>query len=404
MNYQEAIHYIHSIPKFIRPLGNAHLAGLLQALGNPQEKLKCIHIAGTNGKGSTAAILAEILMNAGYKTGLFTSPFIEVFNERIQINGQNIPDTALADYTETVRKKMEESGCNVSEFAFVTAVAFLYFYHEGCDFVVLETGMGGKLDATNVIKHPLVSVLTSISMDHMQFLGNTLEEITAEKCGIIKPGSAVVTYPNTAVLPIIHAAAAEKNAPLTEALTAHPIHGGFIYKEKNYPLNLSGEYQPQNAAVALETIGVLRTNGIIISDRAVSDGLKNVRWPARFEFLRENLVIDGGHNIDGIRALKQSLAAQNRPILLVMAMMEDKTYAECVREICPIAQYLIATELPMPRCLSAEQLLACSEIPGKAVSDPAAAVREALAMAKKNTLICVCGSLYLAGRIRKLYS
>ena len=399
MNYTEAIEYIHSIPKFVRPLGNAQLAALLGLLGNPQDKLKFIHIAGTNGKGSTAAITASILQAAGYKTGLFTSPFIEVFNERIRINGENIPDNELAEYISTVKNTMENNALLVSEFAFITAVSFLYFYDKNCDIVVLETGMGGRLDATNIIPCPLVSVLTSISLDHMQYLGNTIQEITAEKCGIIKQGGTVVTYPNSSVMNIIEAHAKQNGAELIKTEKAVSCKNGFMYKGIKYPISLKGEYQPQNASVALEAIFALK--GFNISDKAINDGLKSAKWAARFEFIRENLIIDGGHNIDGIRALKASLLSLKKPIILVMAMMEDKSCSECISEITPIADYFIAAELNMPRCLKAEKLFELSDTTGEVIPDCIEAVQKALNLADDNTIVCVCGSLYLAGEIRK---
>ena len=196
MTYEETLSYIHSIPKFRRPLGNENLSRLLALLGNPQKKLRFVHIAGTNGKGSTAAMTAEILKRSGYVTGLFTSPFIERFNERVSINGENIPDAALIEYAGRVKNIMETSGAPVSEFAFVTAAAFLYFYEKNCDIVVLEVGMGGKLDATNVIDESVASVICKIALDHTQYLGGTIEEITREKCGIIREGGRVVAYPN----------------------------------------------------------------------------------------------------------------------------------------------------------------------------------------------------------------
>ncbi|MBQ6569749.1 MAG: bifunctional folylpolyglutamate synthase/dihydrofolate synthase, partial [Clostridia bacterium] len=244
MNYEETINYIHSIPKFRRPLGNENLARLLGLLGNPQKKLRFVHIAGTNGKGSAAAMTAEILKRAGYKTGLFTSPFIEVFNERICVCGKNIPDNLLIEYTERVKNIMETSGALVSEFAFVTAVAFLYFYEQKCDFVVLEVGMGGSLDATNVIDNSVVSVIMKIALDHTQYLGDTIEEITVEKCGIIKQGGTVIAYPNEKkTLDIIRAYAQEKHAELKIA---------DVRKAEGYELSLKGAYQPYNAAVVLE--------------------------------------------------------------------------------------------------------------------------------------------------------
>ena len=203
MNYEQSIDYIHSIPKFRRPLGNANLEKLLTHLDNPQKKLKFIHIAGTNGKGSTAAMTAEILKKSDFKTGLFTSPYLEVFNERIRINGENITDNDLAEYVTRVKAIMEKNNALVSEFAFITAVSFLYFYEKQCDIVVLEVGMGGKLDATNVIDSSLVSVICKIGLDHTQYLGNTVEEIAKEKCGIMRNGGTAVSYPNNDVRDII---------------------------------------------------------------------------------------------------------------------------------------------------------------------------------------------------------
>ena len=390
MNYEETINYIHSIPKFRRPLGNENLARLLGLLGDPQKKLRFVHIAGTNGKGSAAAMTAEILKRAGYKTGLFTSPFIEVFNERICVGGKNIPDNLLIEYTERVKNIMETSGALVSEFAFVTAVAFLYFYEQKCDFVVLEVGMGGSLDATNVIDNSVVSVIMKIALDHTQYLGDTIEEITVEKCGIIKQGGTVIAYPNEEkILSIIRRCAEEKNAKLKIA---------DVRKAEGCELSLKGAYQPYNAAVVLEIVNVMREKGIEIPEKAVTDGLKNTQWPARFEWVRDNIVIDGAHNLDGIKALKQSLLELNKPATLVMAMMEDKAYEECIREIAPAASRFIATEIDMPRCLKAADL---AEIAGNAEVIPD--VKKAIKAAQNGVsgVICICGSLYLAGEARK---
>lgn len=391
MNYEEALNYIHQIPKFRRPLGNENLARLLGLLGNPQKKLRFIHIAGTNGKGSTAAMTAEILKRAGYRTGLFTSPFIEVFNERIRINGENIPNKLLIEYTERVKNIMEQSGALVSEFAFVTAVAFLYFYEQNCDFVVLEVGMGGRLDATNVIDESVVSVICKIALDHTQYLGDTIEEITVEKCGIIREGGSVVVYPNEEkVLDIIRKYADKKHAVLKIA---------DVKSAESYELSLKGAYQPYNAAVVLEIVKVLREKGFEIPEKAVIDGLANTEWAARFEYVADNVIIDGAHNLDGIKALKQSLLELNQPVTLVMAMMEDKAYEECIREIAPIASRFIATEIDMPRCLKAEKI---AEIAGDAEAIPD--VNKALEAAQNGAggVVCVCGSLYLAGEVRKL--
>lgn len=406
MNYNDTLDYIHSIPKFRRPLGNANLEKLLNILGNPQKQLKFIHIAGTNGKGSTAAMTAEILKQSGYKTGLFTSPFIEVFNERMKINGENISDSDLISCVEQVKTAMEENNALVSEFAFVTAVAFLYFFKQNCDIIVLEVGMGGKLDATNVIDASLVSVICKIGLDHTQYLGETIEEIATEKCGIIRKNGIVVSYPNDDVKSIIENYAKEQNAVLTFADKADITDNGFIYKGKEYTLALKGTYQPQNAAVVIEIVEALKKQGFKISEKAVMEGLKTTQWPARFEFVTDNVIIDGGHNIDGIQALKKSLLSLDKDIVLVMAMMEDKDYESCIKELIPIADTVIGTELNMPRCLKAEKIAEIAEsmnITAFVNTNPQDALKQALAICDKK-IVCVCGSLYLAGEIRKIFN
>ena len=406
MTYEEALSYIHLIPKFRRPLGNAQLARLLDEAGNPQDKLNVIHIAGTNGKGSTAAMLGEILKWQGYKIGMFTSPFIEVFNERIQINNELIADNELAEYTERIKRIMEENEAYVSEFAFITAVAFLYFYEKGCDYVVLETGMGGRLDATNIVKKPKLCIITSISLDHMQFLGDTIEEIAEEKCGIITRGVPVVSYNNESVKGIIKAAAIENNSELVFPAEAVISDEGFIYDGKAYKLSLKGGYQVKNAALVIEACKMLNKYGIAVSDKVVYDGLENTSWPVRYEFVRDNLVIDGGHNIDGMRELVKSLKSDGRKIYAVVAMMSDKSVEECILEIASCADRLYFTELDMPRCASAEELSQIAGHSGKTavvIKNPVEAVKVALAEADNDTLVTVCGSLYLAGEIRRYY-
>lgn len=402
MNYQETINYIHSIPKFIRPLGNADLTRLLAALGNPQKRGRYIHIAGTNGKGSTAAVTAAILTAQGYRTGLYTSPFIEVFNERIRINGQNIPDDDLCDITERVKTAMERNGLSVSEFAFITAAAFLYFTERGCDFVALETGMGGRLDATNVIEKPIVSVITSIGLDHMQYLGGTIEEIAAEKCGIIKYGRPVVSESNFAVRGIIEKNAARMSAELVFADGARDADGGFIYKNRFYPLALQGSYQKYNGAAAVEAVNAMKNQGIEISDAAIDKGMKSVKWPVRFEFVRDDIVIDGAHNIDGIRALKRALAALGKPYGVVIAMMSDKAAEECMREIADGAEFVIATEIDMPRCERAERLASYAVVPCVSFEpDFKRAIDNGIKKIPPSGILCVCGSLYFAADAKR---
>lgn len=406
MTYEEALSYIHGIPKFRRPLGNEQLENLLGALGNPHKKLKFIHIAGTNGKGSCAAMTAEILKNAGIKTGMFTSPFIVRFNERVQINGEEIGDGELAEYTERVKKAMEENKAYVSEFAFITAAAFLYFYEKQCEVVVLEVGMGGRLDATNVIENSIVSVLMSISLDHTAYLGETVEEIALEKCGIIKENGTVAVYPNPEVTDIIEAECAKHGAELIVAKAPTVCDGGFLYNGKEYSLALKGSYQPQNAAVVLEIIEVLRKKGYAISENDVKKGLASAKWQARFEYVRENVVIDGAHNPDGIAALKKSLADTEKDIVLVLAMMADKNYEECICDISKIAKFTVATEVDIPRALKAEEIGAVLGKNGaeySVVPNVKDAVGEAVRISGNNGIVCVCGSLYLAGEVKKFF-
>ncbi len=403
MTLEEAIEYIHSIPRFVRPLGNADLERLMKALGNPHKKGKFIHIAGTNGKGSTAAIIARILTEHGYKTGLYTSPFIEVFNERIRIDGKNIPDADLCAVTERVKRAADDNGLSVSEFAFITAAAFLYFAQKRCDLAVIEVGMGGRLDATNIIERSLVSVITSIGLDHTQYLGETIEEIAAEKCGIIKYGCPTVSESNLAVRGVIEAAAQRMHSELIFADNPVDADGGFQYKGNFYPLALRGEYQKYNAAAALETINAIRKQGIEISDAAVKTGMKNAEWAARFEFVRDNVIIDGAHNIDGIRALKRSLAALGKPYGIAAAMMSDKAVGECVKEIADGAEFLIASEINMQRCEKAESVAKYAEGLTRAYAEPdfKRAVRQGIKKTPPNGILCICGSLYLAGAARK---
>ncbi len=398
MNYTESLNYIHSIPKFRRPLGNENLSRLLFLLGDPQKKLRFVHVAGTNGKGSVAAMTERILRECGYKTGLFTSPFIERFNERIRVNGENISDGAMAEYTERVKNIMETSGALVSEFAFVTAAAFLYFYEKNCDIVVLEVGMGGKLDATNVIDESVVSVICKIALDHTQYLGDTVEEITREKCGIIREGGRAIAYPNEKrVTDIIRAYADAKNASLTVA---------DVRDADGYELSLKGEYQKYNAAVVIETVRALREKGFDIPEAAVIEGLKNTRHAARFELVRDDLIIDGAHNADGMRALKASLDALKRPYVIVIAMMEDKSWEECARIIAADAAAVTVTELSMPRCVKAEKIAKALEgidVPVIVNNNPIDALLKAFDFSE-DILVCVCGSLYLAGEVRKKIS
>ncbi|MDD6213628.1 MAG: bifunctional folylpolyglutamate synthase/dihydrofolate synthase [Firmicutes bacterium] len=388
MNYSETLEYLNSTPKFSAILGNNNLKKLLEHLGNPQNALKFIHVAGTNGKGSVCAMTARILQESGYKTGLYTSPYIEVFNERIQLNGKNIPENDLAEIATLVRNAIENLDIEISVFAQITAMAFIWFLRKECDIVVLETGLGGTLDATNIITTPVVCAITKIGLDHTQYLGGTISEIAAEKCGIIKDGIPVVTCANQDMeaLSIIKSACIRHNSRLIIPDAC-----------QQFDLKLMGAYQQYNAQVAASV-----ANQLSISSEIIAKGLKNTTWLARFEFIRENLVIDGGHNPDGFAALADSLRKLKKPIITVFSMMSDKNHAVCAQIIEGVSDKIITTQISMPRCESAAVLAA--EFKNPIVEpDPISAVKTALELAGNTHVVCVCGSLYLAGEIRSYF-
>jgi len=406
MNYQETILYIHQTPKFSRELGNRLLNELLAHCNHPENSLKCIHIAGTNGKGSTAMMLAETLRVAGYNVGLFISPYIERFNERIQINGEPIPDDDLARIVTQLRTMIEKFNTPVSEFALDTAAAFCWFRERKVDYVILETGLGGRLDATNIIPRNLVAVIGSVGLDHTQYLGNTYQEIAAEKCGIIKHGCPVVSYPiqNGEVWPVIQRYADASEAPLYIADMPEATEDGMLLNGVNYKLGLRGEFQIYNAATAYKVIEVLRKNGISISEEAVKQGFLHAKNPARFERFGSNIILDGAHNPPAIQALCDSLKAMNQPIWFCTAMMEDKDYQTCISILAKHARGVITTELAMPRCCPSEKLMdefyknGVEEV--YSLPNPQEAIAYALSHMEENSLLCICGSLYFAGTIR----
>ena len=389
MNYTDAVNYYMSAPKFLEVLGNDGLLKLLDFLGNPQDKIPCIHVAGTNGKGSVCMMIAKTLEVAGKKVGLFTSPFITVFNERIRINGENIADRDLVRHTVTIKEAVDTLGIELSSFAKITALAFLYFYEQGCDIVVLETGLGGRLDATNVVKKPLVSVITKIAFDHTEYLGETLSQIAAEKCGIIKQGCPVVTLKNqeTEALSVIEEFAVKNQSELL-------LSG----ETCDFELGLCGDFQKQNAALAEAALAELG-----VAENVIRQGFKESRWPARFEFIGENLLIDGAHNPDGVSALLASLKTLGRPVHFVTAMMKDKNFEKSAKLIDSFGGKITVTQIDMPRCLKAAEFKNYFSSP-VCEPDPVKAVRDALKTAESGEIVCVLGSLYLAGEIRKEFT
>ena len=398
MNYEETLTYIHQTPKFSRVLGNTVLKKLLYQLGNPQMGQKYIHVGGTNGKGSVVAMTAHILNHAGYKTGIFTSPYLERFNERISINGTPISDDDLARLATKVRLCMEKNQIFVSEFALDLTIAFLYFAEQNCDFILLEVGMGGRLDATNVIKASAVTALTSIGRDHMQYLGESLAEITREKCGIIKPNGIVVVAPEQSniVLEEIKIACTEQNSAmvLADLSVAEP-----------FTLGLKGSFQRKNAAVAIEICRQLRTQGWDITRQNIASGLSAARWPGRFEKIRDHLILDGAHNLPAAKELATELSSLGEKIHLITAMMKDKEVEEVVRILSQTANKVTVTEVDMPRCYPAEdlkKLFISNGCETNIIKPSITAVQEAIE--DNSHLVCVCGSLYLGSEIREQLS
>lgn len=414
--------YIHSLGRFSGAPGLHRIRALCGALGDPQKRLKFVHIAGTNGKGSTAAMTAGILQCAGYRTGLFTSPYLTVFNERIRVDGQMIPDADLARLTARVARAAEgltlPAGEHIGEFEFVTAVGMLYFLERQCDLVVLETGLGGTFDASNVIDAPLVAVITPISLDHTAVLGDTVEEIARTKAGIIKPGTAVVCAPEQPVgaLREIGAACYRQGVSLhmpggAEILSAGLDGTDFRYYGREYHLALVGRHQVQNALAVLHSLIGLRGAGFAIDDDAIRRGLAQVRFPGRLERVgaRPDVLLDGAHNPGGVdalcRAVDEFLAG--RRLFVVLGMVADKAAKPCVHEIARRAAAVFAVAPDSERALPSAELAALAALDCAAVHDcgtAAAAIPAALQAAAPDDCVLVCGSLYLVGEAEKIFA
>jgi len=428
MTYQQAVDYIHSTLKFGSVLGLDNIRELMGRLGNPQKRLKIIHIGGTNGKGSTCAFVTQMLMNAGFSVGMYTSPFLHEFNERIQINRENISDADLASVTARVKSAIDEMMAegdedtqHPTEFEIITAIGFLYFLEQNVDFVVLEVGMGGDLDATNVIDVPLVAAITSISFDHMEYLGQTIEEITEKKCGIIKHGGITVCYPqqNPTSARMIEQDCLEKDAifihPAEPEVRDMDIRGTeFDFgRYKNLRIRLLGEHQIHNAATAIAVIEALIEHwDVTITPDNIYDGLEQTAFAGRFEVINDEplTIIDGAHNIDSVKmfvnSVEEYLADYSR--VIVMGMLRDKEYRDCIKMVAEVADVFVATNVDNPRALSAEEVAAVArEYCDDVVIAPDK--WEALELAEDyagdfdiDAAICVCGSLYLIGGMEGL--
>ncbi len=430
MDYNEALDYIHGTLKFGSKLGLHNIVSLLELMGNPQKKLRFIHVAGTNGKGSTVAFISSILIEAGYKTGVFTSPYIERFTERIRIGHEEIEGRDLARITAMVKEKIEimlaRGENHPTEFEIVTAIAFQYYYEQNCQVVVLEVGLGGRYDSTNVIDTPLVSVITTISYDHMDILGDTLAKIAFEKAGIIKEKGDVVVYPQIPeVEDVFRQVCREKGAKLHTT-----DFSGLVVKEygvdgqifdindpvshslayENLKISLMGEHQVRNAVLAVKTAGILVEKGFRITPRSLRSGLENARWAGRLEVLcKEPLVIiDGAHNAEGAAMLSHTLDKYfpDKKRILIMGVLRDKDYGSMVTDLARTAHAVIAVTPNSERALPGRELADfikyyCKNvIVNDTIED---AIGTSLEIAAKDDLICAFGSLYYIGYIRKYF-
>lgn len=418
MTYEEALCYVHSLKRFGTEPGLSRMRLLMERLGNPQETLSFLHIAGTNGKGSCTAMTEAVLRAAGYRTGMYISPYVVDFRERFQINGEWISREGFVRLVERIRKEvltLEGEGLLITEFEFNTALAFLWFAEEQCDVVALEVGLGGRFDATNVIPCPLASIIMAISLDHTAILGGTVGQIAFEKAGIIKGGKTVL-YPLQD--PEAVAAVMEKcaetgstllfpNAAAVEILASGANGSDFRWNGQEYHVGLAGRHQVYNAVTVLETLRAV-SDRFPVSLRDTRRGLAEVRFPARFEILREKplVVLDGAHNPQGIAALADALCSiPNVPKIGIVGMLADKDWKCSVGRLAACFNTVIALPVDNPRFAVPEDIAAaakgaCSDT--RCAPGPEDAYREALSLAGEKGVVCITGSLYLAGEMRPL--
>lgn len=421
MDYQQTLEFIHSRKKLSHQPGTDVMRTLMHKLGDPQDALRYVHIAGTNGKGSVTAMTAAILKEAGYKVGMSISPYVVDFRERFQINGEMISAARLAALVCRIRPVLEEMEAQglgeVNEFELVTAIAFLWFFEEKCDVVCLEVGLGGRFDATNIIKRPLVTCIVRIGLDHTAILGETVEEIAAEKCGVIKPGTAVVCYPEqpAEAMRVIRTVCGEQNVPLIvpdmedlklidcNLLQNHVDYGGYEAE-----ISMKGRWQALHMAMSVETALELCRKGFDISDDAILNGLAQAKQPARMEIisLQPLVLLDGGHNPDGVDALAGMIERSGLPKMhAVIGMMRDKECEKMLQRLSECFDVVYTVTPDNPRAMPAEELaVLASRCFDEAYA--AGSVEEGIREAKKGIGklkgLCVCGSLYLAGEARKI--
>ena len=418
MDYKEALAYIHGVEFFGSKPGLTRIGELLEKLGNPQKGMRFIHIAGTNGKGSCAAMTASVLKAAGYRTGLYTSPYLYRFNERMQINGKEIPDDVLAEIVTRVKPIAEAMADHPTEFELMTAIALLWYKQEACDVVVLEVGLGGRFDATNIIDAPEAAVIMNIGLDHTAVLGDTVEQIAFEKAGIIKPGTEAVLFQQSeSVTDVVRERCEELGVPLHIADFSQiksefdSLYGqSFSYRGEVYALPLLGSHQLKNAAVVRELVEVLRGRGWKLEQGDVEHGLYAVHWPGRFELVSEEplFVVDGGHNPQCAQTVRENLLHYfpDKRRILLLGILRDKDYAGLTEILDGAADEYICITPDSPRALPAAELADFLKRYNKAVA-VCESIRDGVSLAldrsDDESVVCAVGSLYSVGEIRACF-
>jgi dihydrofolate synthase/folylpolyglutamate synthase len=413
--YDSCLKAMYGLRRFGIILGLGTIKSILNALGDPQNNFYSIHVAGTNGKGSVAAALSSILQQSGYRVGLYTSPHLVRFNERICINNRQISDDAVVKSYQAVHKA-HRGNRTPTFFELTTAMAFYEFGRQAVDWAVIETGMGGRLDATNVID-PAISIITNVSMEHRDYLGNTLTQITREKAGIIKQATPVVTaIKQREAKSVIQRIAGKKSAPLymlgkNFKVRRQPAGGFSYYGIENtwhdMHTALRGHYQVENAALAIAACELLNKDHTSISQQRIRDGLIKTSWPGRLEIVSEHpmIILDGAHNLMAARELAKFLGdtLAQRPITLVVGILNDKPYKSMLKSLLPVCSRVIVTRAKTDRALDPQRLFATAKktiSDVRIVSDVAQAFKQAVAEADFNDVICIAGSLYVAGEAK----
>lgn len=410
-SYNEAVTALTSQGKFHISLGLDRIGKVLEFLGNPQDSLKVIHVAGTNGKGSTCAMLSSILSEAGYKTGFYSSPHLVEYTERIKINGNEISKQDFAELVFKVIQTADRANIHVTEFEILTAAAFLYFMEQSADYVFLETGLGGRLDATNVVKKPILTIITSIDFDHVDRLGNTIEQITYEKAGIIKENVPIITLKNNNGLDIIKNISDQNNSKLVLAdYSDYSMQTNTIFAEsKKFNISLSGLFQIINFSLVLKSVDYLNQIGIFVSDESFKTGLSNTKWSARFEFMEDkNLIIDGAHNESGAISLRHSLDKffPDKKRVWIYSSLNTKNIQSIVKILFKPDDIIICTEFTSQNSVKSSEIeeKITHIYPGIAIfktDNIIDAYNMSISLVSKDHLTIAAGSLYAIGELLK---